>query len=71
MIRPTPSRSDPVVFEVAPFRHVWILRRRGSYQETLYLTREEALERAETLCRLEGPAELVVMDREIREGAEL
>ncbi len=63
--RPTPV---PVVYEVAPFRHVWIVRRRGSHQETLYLTREEALDRARTLCRTELGAELVIVDPEPRGG---
>jgi hypothetical protein len=60
---PTSNRSTvlPIVYEVAPFRHVWIVRRRGSYQETLYLTREEALDRARTLCRMDE-GELVILD---------
>lgn len=53
---------SPVVYEVAPFRRVWIVRRRGSHQETLHLTREEAVDRARTLCRLESAAELVIVD---------
>lgn len=55
---------SPVVYEVAPFRRVWIVRRRGSYQETLHLTREEAVDRARTLCRLESAAELVIVEPE-------
>lgn len=63
--RPT---SNPVIYEVAPFRHVWIVRRRGSHQETLYLTREEAVDRAKTLCRSESRAELIIHDFEPQRG---
>lgn len=52
----------PVVYEVAPFRNVWIVRRRGSQLETLYVTRQEALDRAEALCRVDDQAEMVVLE---------
>lgn len=52
----------PVVYEVEPFRKVWIVRRRGSNLETLHVSRAEAIDRAETLCRLESRAEMVILD---------
>lgn len=54
----------PVVYEIAPFRNVWILRRRGSQLETLYVNREEAIDRAAALCRVDDRAEMVVLETE-------
>ena len=51
------------VYEVEPFRTVWLVRRRGSREEQLYTTREAAVERGYELCRLDGCAELVIRDR--------
>lgn len=54
----------PVVYEIAPFRNVWILRRRGSPLETLYVSREEAIDRASAQCRVDDRAEMVVHETE-------
>lgn len=54
----------PVVYEIAPFRNVWILRRRGSQLETLYVRRDEAIDRAAALCRVDDGAEMVVLETE-------
>lgn len=54
----------PVVYEVAPFRNVWILRRRGSPLETLYVDRADAIDRAAAFCRINDHAEMVVLEKE-------
>lgn len=53
-----------IVYEITPFRNVWILRRRGSPLETLYVNREEAIDRASALCRVDDRAEMVVLETE-------
>jgi hypothetical protein len=63
------TTAFPIVYEVAPFRRVWIVRRRGSHLETLHVSREEAIGRAQALCRLESRAELVILDPESRRRA--
>jgi hypothetical protein len=50
------------VYEVVPFRNLWIVRRRGGQQETLHASREQAIDRARALCRRESRAELVIIE---------
>jgi hypothetical protein len=50
------------VYEIMPFRSVWILRRRGAREEVMFPTREEAIDRAETLRRSDAAAELVITE---------
>ncbi|MGH7577776.1 MAG: hypothetical protein ACREM1_21980 [Longimicrobiales bacterium] len=54
----------PVVYEIAPFRNIWILRRRGSPLETLYVKRQQAIDRAAAMCRMDDRAEMIVLDAE-------
>jgi hypothetical protein len=56
----------PNVLEVMPFRSLWLVRRRGTREELMFPTQQEAIDRAEMLRRTDGAAELVIAEPDRR-----